>query len=50
MPYYRQKGWKKGDMPNVEAYYLKCISLPIYPTLSIEDQNMVIKKINAFYS
>ncbi len=34
MPYYREFGWKEGDMPNAEAYYKKCISLPMYPTLA----------------
>jgi len=29
MPYYRQFGWKEGDMPNAENYYKDCISLPM---------------------
>jgi len=49
MPYYRQFGWNEGDMPNAEAYYEKCISLPMFPTLSFSDQQFVIDKINAFY-
>jgi UDP-4-amino-4,6-dideoxy-N-acetyl-beta-L-altrosamine transaminase len=49
MPYYRQFGWKKGDMPNAENYYKHCISLPMYPTLTIEEQNFVIEKVIAFY-
>jgi len=50
MPYYRQYGWKEGDMPNAEAYYSKCISLPMYPTLSGEEQSFVITSIDQFYS
>lgn len=50
MPYYRQFGWKEGDMPNAENYYKNCISLPMYPTLSTEEQNYVIDKITAYYS
>lgn len=50
MPYYRAQGWKEGDLVNAEAYYKKCISLPMYPTLSIEDQKYVISKIKDFYS
>ena len=38
MPYYRQFGWKEGEMPHAEAYYRHCISLPMFPTLSEEDQ------------
>ena len=50
MPYYRERGWKEGDMPNAESYYKQCISLPMYPTLSAEDQQYVIDKINNFYA
>lgn len=50
MPYYRQFGWKEGDMPNAEKYYKHCISLPMYPTLTNEEQEFVINKIKAFYS
>jgi UDP-4-amino-4,6-dideoxy-N-acetyl-beta-L-altrosamine transaminase len=50
MPYYRQKGWKEGDLPFAEAYYKNCISLPMYPTLSVEEQIFTINTINEFYS
>lgn len=49
MPYYRQFGWKEGDMPNAENYYKYCISLPMYPTLTDEQQDFVISKINVYY-
>ncbi|PWN07457.1 UDP-4-amino-4,6-dideoxy-N-acetyl-beta-L-altrosamine transaminase [Rhodohalobacter mucosus] len=49
MPYYRQFGWKEEDMLNAENYYKHCISLPIYPTLTKEQQDFVIKKINEYY-
>lgn len=49
MPYYKQFGWKEEDMPIAEAYYKNCISLPIFPTLSKEEQEFVISKINDFY-
>jgi UDP-4-amino-4,6-dideoxy-N-acetyl-beta-L-altrosamine transaminase len=49
MPYYRQFGWKAGDMPNSENYYKHCISLPMYPTLSFEEQTFVINKILNYY-
>lgn len=50
MPYYKQFGWKEGDMPNAEKYYKNCISLPMYPTLTNAEQEFVINKINEFYS
>ncbi|UAM97211.1 UDP-4-amino-4,6-dideoxy-N-acetyl-beta-L-altrosamine transaminase [Polaribacter litorisediminis] len=50
MPYYQQFGWKEGDMPNAENYYKHCISLPMYPILTDEEQAYVIDSINLFYS
>lgn len=49
MPYYKQFGWAAGDMPNSEQYYKNCISLPMYPTLSKDEQNYVIDKIEEYY-
>ncbi len=34
MPYYRQFGWKEGNMPNAENYYNNCLSLPLYPSFN----------------
>lgn len=45
MPYYKALGNKKGDMPLAEAYYERCLSLPMYPTLSDEEQDFVIEKV-----
>ena len=50
MPYYRTFGWKENDLPAVEAYYSKCISLPMYPTLTVEEQEYVISKILEYYN
>ncbi|MDZ4796389.1 MAG: UDP-4-amino-4,6-dideoxy-N-acetyl-beta-L-altrosamine transaminase [Bacteroidota bacterium] len=50
MPYYRQFGWKEGDMPHSERYYANCISLPMYPTLTIQEQEYVIETIKKFYA
>ncbi len=49
MPYYRRFGWKENDLPFVEAYYSKCISLPMYPTLTEEEQDFVIATILNYY-
>ena len=45
MPYYKQFGWKKGDLVSAEIYYEHCISLPLYPTLTDEEQDFVIETI-----
>ncbi|MDB5275550.1 MAG: putative DegT/DnrJ/EryC1/StrS aminotransferase, partial [Ferruginibacter sp.] len=50
MPYYRQFGWKEDDMPNAENYYKHCLSLPMYPTLTKEEQEFTIKSIFDFFN
>ncbi len=45
MPYYKQFGFKKGDFPNAEKYYSKCLSLPMYHSLSDEEQKYVIDTV-----
>lgn len=50
MPYYRQFGWKEGDLPNAEKYYSQCISIPMFPSLSDEEQRFVMDKIDGFYN
>jgi UDP-4-amino-4,6-dideoxy-N-acetyl-beta-L-altrosamine transaminase len=49
MPYYRRKGWKKGQFPHAEKYYEHCISLPMFPSLTDEEQQYVIQTVCAFY-
>lgn len=48
MPYYRQFGNKPGDLPVVEEYYNHCLSLPMFPTLTDEEQDYVIEKVKEF--
>jgi UDP-4-amino-4,6-dideoxy-N-acetyl-beta-L-altrosamine transaminase len=50
MPYYRGLGWKEGDFEHAENYYKQCISLPMYPTLTDDEQGYVINEINTFYN
>lgn len=50
MPYYRAFGWKEGDMPQAEAYYKNCISIPMFPTLSDDNIERVVKNIISYYS
>jgi hypothetical protein len=50
MPYYRKFGWKQGDMPGAENYYENCISLPMFPTLTEEEQQLVIQAVENFYN
>ena len=48
MPYYQQFGNKKGSLPVVEEYYEHCLSLPMYPTLTDQEQEYVIEKVIEF--
>lgn len=50
MPYYRSFGYKEGDLPYAEEYYRHCISLPLFPTLTNEEQQYVLQTIDNFYT
>lgn len=44
-PYYQTQGYKWGDYPKAEEYYNHCISLPLYPDLTDEDLEEIVKRI-----
>lgn len=48
MPYYKQQGWKDGDMPVAEEYYKGCLALPMFPSLTDEEQDWVIDKVKEY--
>lgn len=48
MPYYEGLGWRAGDFPVVEAYYERCLSIPLFPTLTDEEQDYVVACITEF--
>lgn len=48
MPYYRSLGYQKGDFLEAEQYYAGCLSLPMYPTLTQEEQQYIIEKVKNF--
>ena len=50
MPYYREQGNKPGDLPVAEKYYSRGLSLPMFPTLTDEEQEYVIKKIEYYFN
>lgn len=50
MPYYKKLGWDNGQLPIAESYYQKCLSLPMYHSLSEDEQNYVINKVKNFYN
>ena len=50
MPYYKNIGYLDAGLVQAEKYYSRCISLPMYPTLSDEEQSYVINKVLEFIS
>jgi len=45
-PYYRKRfGYKKGEFPNAEYYYENELSIPMYPKMTDEDLEYVIKSL-----
>jgi UDP-4-amino-4,6-dideoxy-N-acetyl-beta-L-altrosamine transaminase len=50
LPYYNEIGYNGADLSNSENYYSKCISLPMYPSLSDEEQDFVLAKVIKFVS
>lgn len=48
LPYYKEIGYKEASLVNSEKYYSKCLSLPMYPTLTNEEQSFVISKVLEF--
>lgn len=45
-PYYQSLGFKKGDFPVAEQYYLEAMSIPVYPDLKEEDFQYVITSLD----
>lgn len=45
LPYYKNIGYQGAELINAEKYYYKCISLPLYPTLTHEEQTFVIEQV-----
>ncbi len=45
-PYYRQLGFEPGLCPNAESYYAEAISLPMFPSITDEQQQEVIAEVS----
>lgn len=49
-PYYEKLGFKVGDFPESEQFHREVISLPMYPTLSSNQQKHVISALASMFS
>ncbi|HHG85155.1 MAG TPA: UDP-4-amino-4,6-dideoxy-N-acetyl-beta-L-altrosamine transaminase [Bacteroidetes bacterium] len=48
LAYYRKKDRSSESLPLAEAYYARCLSLPMFPTLTEAEQDFVIEQVRAF--
>ena len=46
-PVYQRRGFAFGDFPKAEDYYSRAISLPLFPTMTENQQDEVILKLKA---
>ncbi|AWW74151.1 UDP-4-amino-4,6-dideoxy-N-acetyl-beta-L-altrosamine transaminase [Erythrobacter sp. KY5] len=44
-PYYRRLGFERGLCPNAESYYSEAISIPMFPTITPDQQARVIDEV-----
>ena len=49
-PFYKRKGFKKGRFKNSEAYFEKCLSVPLHQGLKKKDVLEVCSKLEQFFS
>ena len=48
LPYYKAIGYEGASLKNSETYYKHCISLPMFPTLTNQEQDFVIESVLNF--
>lgn len=46
-PDYQELGFREKDFPNAETYYEQALTLPLYPLLTEQDQDYIIKALKA---
>ncbi len=44
-PYYEKMGYNRSDFPESEQYYSEAISIPMYPSLTEEQQQEVVHRL-----
>lgn len=45
-PYYARLGFRHGDFPASERYYSRAISLPLFPTMTEDQQSFVVRTLS----
>jgi UDP-4-amino-4,6-dideoxy-N-acetyl-beta-L-altrosamine transaminase len=49
-PYYQQLGFQSGYCAEAERYYAEAMTLPLFPTMTIEQQRSVVTALGAAFS
>ena len=49
-PFYRSQGFGENYCKNTEAYFQRCLSIPLHQKLKEEDIDYVVKKLTEFFS
>lgn len=44
-PYYKRLGFNKGDFPHAEAFYQNAITIPLFPSMTVDEQHRVIEAL-----
>ncbi len=44
-PYYEDLGFSKIDYSKTEQFYQSCLTLPLYPTLSFDEQDYIVEHV-----
>lgn len=47
-PFYKRFGFAKSDFPNAMEYYESAISIPVFHTMSLAQQDFIVDKITTF--
>ncbi len=48
--YYLQFGFQEGDFPNSESYYSRAISIPLFPAMSLEQQDEIVSILSHVFN
>lgn len=48
-PYFQAMGFERGYCPEAEAYFTQALSIPMYPTLTDDEQGHVISVLQGLY-
>ena len=49
-PCFKSLGGKKGDFPETERACREVLALPIYPGLTMEEQDYVVENVRRFFA